>query len=204
MTVVRSLRSASCLAAKGTRQRCVSVCGGAAVPEAGSEVVAAGHKAGVGGRVDDAADDVVVSQRQQVFPLGRARVPAAQADGALVRQQDVVLRVVEHALRAMHLPAAQPRACNTQEKHVTRRGHCTANTTQFKSNQSQKPKYSSIINCQTYLSRTPALSQNFLRINNQNVCRFAMGILSNTKTLLRCFIHAFDGYIHDSMQKVEG
>lgn len=57
----------------------------------------------------DAADDVVVSQRQQVLPLGRTRVPAAQADGALVRQQHVVLRVVEHALRAMHLPAAQPR-----------------------------------------------------------------------------------------------
>ena len=64
----------------------VSVCGGAAVPEAGPEVVAACHEAGVGGRVDDAADDVVVTQRQQVFPLGRARVPAAQADGALVRQ----------------------------------------------------------------------------------------------------------------------
>lgn len=91
------------------RSGCASVRGGAAVPEAGSEVVAAGHEAGIGGRVDDAADDVVVSQRQQVFPLGRARVPAAQADGALVRQQHVVLCVVEDALCTMHLTAAQPR-----------------------------------------------------------------------------------------------
>lgn len=87
----------------------VSVCGGAAVPEAGPEVVAAGHEAGIGGRMDDAAHNVVVSQRQQVFPLGRARVPAAQADGALIRQQHVVLCVVEHTLCAMHLTAAQPR-----------------------------------------------------------------------------------------------
>lgn len=86
-----------------------SVCGGAAVPEARPEVVAAGHEAGVGGRVDDAADDVVVAQRQQVLPFGRAGVPAAQADGALVGQQHVVLSVVEHALGAMHLTAAQPR-----------------------------------------------------------------------------------------------
>lgn len=90
-----------------------SVGGVAAVPEASPEVVAAGHEAGVGGRVDDAADDVVVAQRQQVLPLGRARVPAAQADGALVRQQHVVLRVVEHALRAVHLTAAQPSAYRT-------------------------------------------------------------------------------------------
>lgn len=63
----------------------------------------------------DAAHDVVVSQGQQVLPLGRARVPAAQADGALVRQQHVVLRVVEHALRAMHLTAAQPGACGSRQ-----------------------------------------------------------------------------------------
>lgn len=103
----------------------VSVCGGAAVPEAGSEVVAAGHEAGIGGRVDNASDDVVVSQRQQVFPLGCARVPAAKADCALVGQQHVVLCVVEHTLRTMHLTAAQPRPCNTQKEHVTRRVHCT-------------------------------------------------------------------------------
>lgn len=61
--------------------------------------------------MDDTADDVVVSEGQQVFPLCRARVPAAQADGALVRQQHIVLRVVEHALSAMHLTAAQTRTC---------------------------------------------------------------------------------------------
>ena len=93
----------------------VSVCGGTAVPEARPEVVAAGHEARVGGRVDDAAHDVVVSQGQQVLPLGRARVPAAQADGALVRQQHIVLCVVEDALRAVHLTAAQPRTWNRQE-----------------------------------------------------------------------------------------
>lgn len=94
--------------------RCLClVRGGAAVPEAGTEVVAAGHEARVGGRVHDAAHDVVVAQRQQVLPLGRARVPAAQADGALVRQQHVVLGVVEDALRAVHLAAAQPRTCRT-------------------------------------------------------------------------------------------
>lgn len=61
--------------------------------------------------MDDAADDVVVAQGQQVLPLGRAGVPAAQADGALVRQQHVVLRVVEHSLCAVHLTTAQTRTC---------------------------------------------------------------------------------------------
>lgn len=55
--------------------------------------------------MDDATHNVVVSQRQQVFPLGCARVPAAQANGTLIWQQDVVLCVVEHTLRAMHLTA---------------------------------------------------------------------------------------------------
>lgn len=97
-----------------------SVGGGAAVPEAGPEVVAAGHEAGVGGRVHDAAHDVVVAQRQQVLPLGRARVPAAQADGALVRQQHVVLRVVEDALSAMHLAPAEPGTCSQGAGAATR------------------------------------------------------------------------------------
>lgn len=65
--------------------------------------------------MDDAAHYVVVSQRQQVFPLSRARVPAAQADGALVRQQHVVLCVVEHALRAMHLTPAQSGTCDSRQ-----------------------------------------------------------------------------------------
>lgn len=64
----------------------------------------------------DAAHNVVVAQRQQVLPLGRARVPAAQADGALVRQQHVVLRVVEDGLSAMHLAPAQPGTCNQQHR----------------------------------------------------------------------------------------
>lgn len=60
--------------------------------------------------MDDAAHNVIVSQRQQVFALCRARVPAAQADGALVWKQHVILGVVEHALGPVHLAAAQPRA----------------------------------------------------------------------------------------------
>lgn len=71
----RQQSPASCLVLSqsgNTGAGCISVCGSAAVPEAGPEVIAAGHEAGVGGRVDDAADNVVVSQGQQVFPLGRA------------------------------------------------------------------------------------------------------------------------------------
>ena len=59
----------------------------------------------------NAAHDVVVAQREQVPALGRPRVPAAQADGPLVRQQHVVLRVVEDGLRPVHLPPAQASAC---------------------------------------------------------------------------------------------
>lgn len=59
----------------------------------------------------DAAHNVIVSERQQVLALCSARVPAAQADGALVRQQHVVLGVVEHPLCPVHLAAAQPGAC---------------------------------------------------------------------------------------------
>lgn len=95
---------------------CVSVSGSAAVPEAGPEVVTACHKARICGRVDNTAHDVVVSQRQQVFTLSRARVPAAQADGPLIWQQHVVLCMVEHSLRTMHLSAAQPRTYNIQDE----------------------------------------------------------------------------------------
>lgn len=59
--------------------------------------------------MDDAADDVVVAQGEQVLPLRCSGVPAAEADGSLVGQQHVVLRVVEHALRAVHLTTAEPR-----------------------------------------------------------------------------------------------
>lgn len=111
----------------------VSVCCSTAVPEASPEVVAAGHEAGIGWRVDDAAHDVVVSQRQQVFPLGSARVPAAQADGTLIWQQHVVLCVVEHALCTMHLTAAQPRTYDTQEEHYTKKANCTTKTTSNRS-----------------------------------------------------------------------
>lgn len=105
--------------AKGQKDRTgTSVCGGAPVPETCPEIVAAGHEARIGGRVDDAAHNVVVSERQQVFPLGRARVPAAQADGALVRQQHVILCVIEHALGAMHLTPAQT---GTWVEQTTRR-----------------------------------------------------------------------------------
>lgn len=97
-----------------------SVRGGSAVPEAGPEVVAAGHEARIGGGVHDAAHNVIVSQRQQVLALRRARVPAAQADGALVRQQHVVLGVVEHALGPVHLAAAQPSACAQHGRNVSR------------------------------------------------------------------------------------
>lgn len=59
----------------------------------------------------DAAHDVVVAQGEQVAALGRARVPAAQADGPLVREQHVVLSVVEHGLCSVHLPPAQAGTC---------------------------------------------------------------------------------------------
>lgn len=62
----------------------VSVCGGTAVPETSPEVIAAGHKARIGGRVDNTTHYVVVSQGQQVFPLRRTRVPATQANGAFI------------------------------------------------------------------------------------------------------------------------
>lgn len=64
----------------------------------------------------DAAHDVVVAQGQQVAALGGPRVPAAEADGPLVGQQHVVLRVVEDGLRAVHLPPAQARACAETER----------------------------------------------------------------------------------------
>lgn len=64
----------------------------------------------------DAAHDVVVAQREQVPALGRPRVPAAEADGPLVRQQHVVLRVVEDGLRPVHLPPAQASACTETER----------------------------------------------------------------------------------------
>lgn len=104
---------------KSQTSSCGSVCGCAAVPETGPEVITAGHEARVGWWVDDAADNVIVTQRQQVFPLGCAGVPAAEADGALVGQQHVVLRVVEHALRTVHLTAAQPCACNRWARQVS-------------------------------------------------------------------------------------
>lgn len=85
--------------------------GGSPVPEPGSEVVAARHEAGVGGRVHYAAHDVVVAQGEQVPTLGGTGVPAAQTDGPLVRQQHVVLGVVEHGLRPVHLPPAQAGPC---------------------------------------------------------------------------------------------
>lgn len=84
-----------------------SVRGGSPVPEPGPVVVAAGHEAGVGGGVHDAAHDAVVAQRQQVPALGGARVPAAQADGSLVGQQHIILCVVEHCLSPVHLAPAQ-------------------------------------------------------------------------------------------------
>lgn len=59
----------------------------------------------------DTAHDVVVAQREQVPALGRPRVPAAEADGPLVRQQHAVLRVVEDGLHPMHLLSAQASTC---------------------------------------------------------------------------------------------
>lgn len=64
----------------------------------------------------DAAHDIVVAERQQVPALGRARVPAAQTDGPFVRQQHVVLRVVEDRLRPVHLPPAQAGACVSDQR----------------------------------------------------------------------------------------
>lgn len=64
----------------------------------------------------NAAHDVVVAQGEQVPALGRPRVPAAQADGPLVGQQHVVLRVVEDSLRPVHLPPAQAGTCAETER----------------------------------------------------------------------------------------
>lgn len=66
--------------------------------------------------MDDAADDVVVAEREQVLTLGGTRVPAAQADGSFIRQQDVVLRVVKDTLRTVRLTTAKPRPCKSQER----------------------------------------------------------------------------------------
>lgn len=93
--------------------KCLLVSGGAAIPESGSEVVAAGHEAGVGGWVDDTAHDVIVAQGEQVLPLGCAWIPAAQADGSLVRQQHIVLCVVENTLSAVRLSPTETRTCMT-------------------------------------------------------------------------------------------
>lgn len=88
-----------------------SVRGGAAVPEAGSEVVAASHESGVGWRVNDAAHDVVVTQREEVAAFGRSGVPAAEADSPFVGEKDVVFGVVEHGLSPVNLASAQPSTC---------------------------------------------------------------------------------------------
>lgn len=84
-----------------------SVCGGPPVPEPGPVVVAAGHEAGVGGGVHDAAHDAVVAQGQEVPALRSPGVPAAQADGPFVWQQHVILCVVEHSLSPVHLAPTQ-------------------------------------------------------------------------------------------------
>lgn len=89
----------------------LSVSGGAAIPESGSEVIAAGHEAWVGGWVYDAAHNVIVAQREQVFSLGCSWVPAAQADGSLIRQQHVVFSVVKNTLSAVCLSTTEPSAC---------------------------------------------------------------------------------------------
>lgn len=86
------------------------------VPKPCPEVVAARHEAGVRGRVHDAAHNVVVAQGEQVSALGGPRVPAAETDGPLIRQQHVVLRVVEDSLRPVHLPPAQASTCTETER----------------------------------------------------------------------------------------
>lgn len=65
-----------------------------------------------------AAHDVVVAEGEQVPALGCARVPAAQTDGPLVRQQHVVLGVVEHGLCPVHLPPAQAGTCRDERLRV--------------------------------------------------------------------------------------
>jgi hypothetical protein len=63
----------------------------------------------------NAAHNVVVPQGQQIPALSRPRVPAAEADGPLVRQQHVVLGVVKDGLCPVHLPSTQARACHRNQ-----------------------------------------------------------------------------------------
>lgn len=102
-----------------------SVCGGPAVPEAGTEVIAARHEAWVSGRVHDAAHNIIMAKWEQVLPLSRARVPTAQADRSLIRQQHIVLCVIKDALRAVCLTATQSCSCNT---HTTGNNYTTTRT----------------------------------------------------------------------------
>lgn len=80
-----------------------SIGGRSPVPKPRSEVIAARHEAGVGGGVHYAAYNVVVPQWEQVSPLSCSRVPAAKTDRPLVGQQHIVLSVVKHSLRSVHL-----------------------------------------------------------------------------------------------------
>lgn len=83
------------------------VCRGPPVPEPGPVVVTAGHEAGVGGRVHDAAHDAVVPQGQEVPALGSSGIPAAQTYGPFIWEQHVIFCVVEHSLSPVYLAATQ-------------------------------------------------------------------------------------------------
>ena len=53
----------------------------------------------------------VVAQGQQLLPAGVPGVPGAEGGGGLVREHDVVLRVVEHGLGHVLLLARRPGPC---------------------------------------------------------------------------------------------
>ena len=50
----------------------------------------------------------IVTERQQLLPASVPRVPGAEGGGGLVREHDVVLRVVEHGLGHVLLLARGP------------------------------------------------------------------------------------------------
>ena len=88
-------------------EQIVGCCRGPFAPEASAIVVAARDEVRGRGRVDNAFDDAVVAEAEQLLTLGVARIPAAQRGGLLVRVEDVVLGVIEDGLGALLLLAGR-------------------------------------------------------------------------------------------------
>lgn len=77
-------------------------------PETRTEIVTARQERRIRRRVHDMPNRPVVPQRHQVQARRVARVPRAQRRRRLVREQHVVLGVIEHRLRGVFLLAGRP------------------------------------------------------------------------------------------------